>query len=82
MVIGQARGSDGLHLPTGTKKKLDNERLPVLSPIPGFDRRGTRNLALQRNRIVAAAADAIAYAHITPDGQKAWSLDHEWGNGE
>ena len=44
-------------------------RLLVLTPFPASQRRVTRDLAEQRNLLVAALADDVWFAHITPGGQ-------------
>jgi hypothetical protein len=69
IVVCLARGLDGMRLPADWKKPLTDGRLLLLSPFSAKERRVTRNLAVERNRIVAALADEIVFAHITPGGE-------------
>lgn len=46
-------------------------RLLVLTPFPNSEIRVTRKLAERRNLLVAALADEVWFAHISPGGQMA-----------
>jgi hypothetical protein len=51
------------------KKPLVEERILILSCFAGTESRITSALAARRNEFVAALADEIWFAHITPGGQ-------------
>ena len=51
------------------KKPLTAGRLLILSCFPESERRVTTELAARRNEFVAALADEVWFAHITPGGQ-------------
>jgi hypothetical protein len=81
IIICLARGLEGMRLPADWKKPLAEGRLLLLSPFEAAERRITKSLARQRNHLVAALADEIVFAHVTPGGE----LDHlrqqvaDWG---
>ena len=56
-------------VPPDWNKPLADERLLILSCFPESERRVTTELAARRNKFVAALADEIWFAHITPGGQ-------------
>jgi predicted Rossmann fold nucleotide-binding protein DprA/Smf involved in DNA uptake len=56
-------------LPTEWAKPLADSRLLVLSRFPSGHDRQTARLAALRNELVAALADELWFAHITPGGQ-------------
>jgi predicted Rossmann fold nucleotide-binding protein DprA/Smf involved in DNA uptake len=68
IIVCLARGLTGMRLPADWKKPLAESRLLVLSPFPASERRVTKNLARDRNRLVAALADEVVFAHIDPAG--------------
>lgn len=81
IVMALARGMGGLRLPDAQKKALDDGRLTIISPFPVTEKRATGNLARQRNRFVAALADEVVFAFISPGGSL-WHLADEviaWG---
>ena len=51
------------------QKPLANGRLLILSCFNESERRVTADLAARRNEFVAALADEVWFAHITPGGQ-------------
>lgn len=51
------------------EKPLADGRLLILSSFKPTDRRITEALAVRRNELVAALADEVWFAHITPGGQ-------------
>ncbi len=69
IIICPARSLEGMRLPTEWKQAIDQGRLLLLSPFPTKYRRITAVLAQQRNDFVAALADEVWFAHITPAGQ-------------
>lgn len=68
VILCLARGLDGMRLPPEWKKPLADNRLLILSRFPASERRVTKNLATDRNALVAALADEIVFAHINPGG--------------
>ncbi len=56
-------------VPPDWKKPLAVGRLLILSCFSESERRVTANLAARRNEFVAALADEVWLAHITPGGQ-------------
>jgi predicted Rossmann fold nucleotide-binding protein DprA/Smf involved in DNA uptake len=68
LIVCLARGLEGMRVPADWKKLLAAGRLLALSPFPASERRVTKNLAVQRNRLVAALADEVVFAHVTPGG--------------
>lgn len=84
VILCPARGLEGMRLPADWKKPLVDSRLLVLSPFPASERRVTKDLAVERNRLVAALADEVVFAHIAPGGHLAelsqlvagWGIRH------
>jgi predicted Rossmann fold nucleotide-binding protein DprA/Smf involved in DNA uptake len=68
VVMALARGLGALRLPLAQKKALDDGRLTIISPFPATVKRATADLAWQRNRLVAAFADEVVFAYISPGG--------------
>lgn len=68
VILCPARGLQGMRPLPDWKKPLADNRLLVLSPFPASERRVTKDLAVERNRFVAALADEVVFAHITPGG--------------
>jgi len=56
-------------VPAEWKKPLADGRLLILSCFTATYRRPTKQLAARRNELVAALADEVWFAHITPGGQ-------------
>ena len=71
VIVCLGRGLDGMRLPAEWKKPLADNRLLILSRFPASERRATKSLAVERNQLVAALADEVVFAHITPDGHLA-----------
>jgi hypothetical protein len=57
-----------MRVPAELKGSMTDGRLLLLSPFASSDRRVTKELAVQRNRFVAALADEIVYAHVESGG--------------
>ncbi len=84
VIVCLARGLDGMRLPADWKQPLADNRLLVLSQFPAAARRVTRNLARDRNLLVAALADEVVFAHIVAGGHldelmqliTAWHIPH------
>ncbi len=68
IVMALARALGALRLPAPQRKALDEGRLTIVSPFPASERRATADLARQRNRLVAALADAVVFAFVSPGG--------------
>jgi len=76
IVICPARSLSGMRMRAEYKKPLEGERLLLLSPFKESQRRNTVETATERNRFVAAIADAIFVAHASP-GSKMEKFCHE-----
>ena len=68
VVIVIARSINALRLPAPQRKAFDDGRLTIVSPFAGKETRVTADLARQRNRFIAALADAVIFAFISPGG--------------
>lgn len=81
VIICPARGIDHMRIPSGWREPLDTGRLLILSPFPSNVRRAGRQLAEERNRVVAALAERVLIVHAAPGG-KTEQLCHQvvaWG---
>jgi len=56
-------------IPTEWQTPLADGRLLILSGFTAAEKRVTSELATRRNALVAALADEVCFAHITPGGQ-------------
>ena len=56
-------------IPAEWQTPLDAGRLLILSGFTPAEKRVTTELAARRNALVAALADEVSFAHITPGGQ-------------
>lgn len=68
-------------IPAEWQPPLADGRLLILSAFAATEKRVTTELAARRNALVAALADEVCFAHITPGGQSE-RLTHrltEWG---
>jgi len=68
IVMALARGLGTLRLPSDQRKALNDGRLTIISPFTGAEKRTTTDLARYRNRFVAALADEVVFAFISPGG--------------
>jgi predicted Rossmann fold nucleotide-binding protein DprA/Smf involved in DNA uptake len=68
IIICPARGVASMRAPSHWKQPLNANRLLVLSAFQKSQKRVTNSLAVDRNRLVAALADEIVFAHIAPGG--------------
>ena len=55
-------------VPVEWRQALAAERLLILSVFGAKEKRMTKELAIRRNEVVAALADELWFAHITPGG--------------
>ena len=69
IIICPARSLENMRLPSEWKKPLAEGPLLILSCFNAAHRRVTADLAARRNELVAALADEVWFAHITPGGQ-------------
>ena len=69
IIICPARSLENFRLSPDWKEPLAQNRLLLLSCFPARHRRVTTALAARRNELVAALADEVWFAHITPGGQ-------------
>jgi len=69
VIICPARSLETMRLPRNWKKPLADGRLLILSCFSTRNRRVTASLAARRNEFVAALADEVWFAHITPGGE-------------
>lgn len=81
VIVCLARGLEGMRMPAEWKKPLADGRLLIASPFAASERRVTRKLAVERNRIVAALADEIVFAHLALGGEldRLRHLVTDWG---
>jgi predicted Rossmann fold nucleotide-binding protein DprA/Smf involved in DNA uptake len=69
VIVCPARGIENMRLKAEYKTPLAENRLLFLSPFPRKEKRMTADLALARNRLVAALADEIFVAHAAESGK-------------
>ncbi|MBI4325629.1 MAG: hypothetical protein HY674_10245 [Chloroflexi bacterium] len=69
IIICPARSLENMRLPSDWKAPLVSGRLLILSGFNAPHRRATADLAARRNELVAALADEVWFAYITPGGQ-------------
>ena len=69
VIICPARSLEKMRLVSGWQKSFADGRLLILSCFTGRDRRVTGALAVRRNEFIAALADEVWFAHITPGGE-------------
>lgn len=68
VVMALARGMGALRLSATQKKALCAGRLTIISSFPATERRTTRDLAVKRNRFIAALADEVVFAFLSSGG--------------
>ena len=69
LIICPARSIASMRMPAEFKLPLDQGRLLLLSPFGDKQHRATAEMALYRNRFVAALADRIFVAYADPGGK-------------
>jgi predicted Rossmann fold nucleotide-binding protein DprA/Smf involved in DNA uptake len=69
IIICPARGLEGMRIPKAWQKGVAAGRILLLSSFNPSHHRLTAALSDQRNRLVAALADEIHFAHVTPGGK-------------
>ena len=68
VIICPARAIEAMRIPKDLRAAFDAGRVLFLSPFANQPKRVTRESAVRRNEIVAALADAVYVAHVSPDG--------------
>lgn len=68
-LVCPARSIEGMRVPAEWARPIAEGRLLVASPFASGERRATAELARERNRFVAALADAVFVAHAAPGGK-------------
>ena len=68
IVMALARGLGTLRLRAAQREALDDGRLTIVSPFSAAEKRATANLAHQRNRFIAALAEEVVFAFVSPGG--------------
>jgi predicted Rossmann fold nucleotide-binding protein DprA/Smf involved in DNA uptake len=71
IIICPARSLEKMRIPMEWRESIGAGRILLLSPFESSQHRLTTALSEQRNRLVAALADEIYFAHITPKGKTA-----------
>ena len=69
IIICPARVIEAMRIPTECRSAFDAGRVLFLSPFTKEPKRVTKDSALRRNEFVAALADSVYIAHISPGGQ-------------
>jgi predicted Rossmann fold nucleotide-binding protein DprA/Smf involved in DNA uptake len=71
IIICPGRSIETMRIPKEWRPGIEEGRVLLLSPFESSQRRVTATLAERRNRLVAAMADEVYFAHIAPDGRTA-----------
>jgi len=71
IIICPARSLEKMRIPMEWREGIKTGRILLLSHFEPSQRRLTAALSEQRNKLVAALADEIYFAHITPNGKTA-----------
>jgi predicted Rossmann fold nucleotide-binding protein DprA/Smf involved in DNA uptake len=69
VIVCPARSIKGMRMRRVYIKPLEEGRLLFLSPFKESQRRNTVDTAMERNRFVAAVADAVFVAHASPNSK-------------
>jgi predicted Rossmann fold nucleotide-binding protein DprA/Smf involved in DNA uptake len=81
IIVCPARAIETMRIPTDCRAAFEIGRLLFVSPFERRPTRITKNSAIRRNEVVAALADEVLIAHITPGGQteQIAKMLQEWG---
>ncbi|MBU0736233.1 MAG: DNA-processing protein DprA [Proteobacteria bacterium] len=71
IIICPARSLEGMRIPKEWRDGIAADRILLLSYFKPSQRRLTAALSEQRNKLVAALADEVHFAHVTPGGKTA-----------
>jgi len=69
VIVGPARSIKGMRIRTELKGPLEERRLLFLSPFKENQRRYTVETAIERNRFVAAIAEAVFVVYASPNSK-------------
>jgi len=69
IIICPARSLEGMRIPLEWRNGIEAGRVLLLSPFDPSKRRLTATLSEQRNLIIAALAEEVYFAYITPNGR-------------
>lgn len=69
VIVCPARSLKGMRMKKEFKKPLEEGRLLFLSPFKESKKRNSVETAMERNRFVAALADAVFVAHASPNSK-------------
>ncbi len=86
IIVCPGRAMEGMRIPPECRAAFEADRLLFLSPFTEQPKRVAKESALRRNELVAALADEVFIAHITPGGQteglaqmlKGWRVPVLW----
>jgi predicted Rossmann fold nucleotide-binding protein DprA/Smf involved in DNA uptake len=81
IIVCPARAIEAMRMSTECRAAYDAGRLLFLSPFTKQPKRVTKESAVRRNEIVAALADEVFIAHVTPGGQtdRMANMLRRWG---
>ena len=81
IIICPARSLENMRIPKEWREGIGAGRILLLSPFESSQRRPIAALSEQRNKLVAALADEVYFAHITPGGKTAQLAEQisAWG---
>lgn len=68
VIICPARAIETMRISKDLRAAFDSGRVLILSPFTGRPKRVTKDSALRRNEVVAALADDVYIAHVSPGG--------------
>lgn len=71
VIICPARAIETMRIQNEIRVAFDAGRVLFLSPFTGQPKRITKDSALHRNDVVAALADDVYFAHVSPGGETA-----------
>jgi len=71
IIICPGRSLERMRISTDWRRGIEAGRILLLSPFEPPQRRLTATLSEQRNKIAAAMADEVYFAHMTPGGKTA-----------
>ncbi|MBU1904358.1 MAG: hypothetical protein KJ573_12300, partial [Proteobacteria bacterium] len=82
IIICPARSLERMRISKEWREGIRAGRILLLSPFEPSNRRLTAALSEQRNKLVAALADDVFFAHTTPGGKTARLAEQVsgWGN--
>ena len=71
VIICPARAIEGMRIPKEARNAFEAGRVLFLSPFVRQPKRVTRESAIRRNELVAALANEVYIAHVSPGGETA-----------